>query len=139
MPLLSSSCPGWVCYAEKMVGSAVLPHLSRVKSAQQIQGTLVKYAYAASVSVRPERVCHVSVMPCFDKKLEASRDEFFNPDAGSEGTRDVDCVLSSAELLSLVDSRGVSSLAEVPGCEPDLDPPLSGLLLAGTHAPGGAR
>ena len=26
----------------------------------------------------PERVCHVSVMPCFDKKLEAARDDFFN-------------------------------------------------------------
>ena len=31
LPLLTSSCPGWVCYAEKMQGDAVLRHLSRVK------------------------------------------------------------------------------------------------------------
>ena len=48
LPLLTSSCPGWVCYAEKMVGDSVLPYLSRVKSPQQIAGTLIKYAYAAS-------------------------------------------------------------------------------------------
>jgi hypothetical protein len=27
----------------------------------------------------PQEVTVVSVMPCFDKKLEASRDDFFNP------------------------------------------------------------
>ena len=44
LPLLSSSCPGWVCYAEKVCGSNLLRHLSRVKSPQQIAGTLVKCA-----------------------------------------------------------------------------------------------
>lgn len=127
LPLLTSSCPGWVCYAEKMVGDSVLPYLSRVKSPQQIAGTLIKYAYAASCGVAPERVCHVSVMPCFDKKLEASRDDFFNPSAGPNGTRDVDCVLSSAELLTLLESRGCQSLSAVPGCDPDVVPPYSGL------------
>ena len=85
LPLLTSSCPGWVCYAEKVHGSYILPHLSRVKSAQQIAGTLLKYGHAAAIGVAPERVCHVSVMPCFDKKLEAARDDFFNPQAGPSG------------------------------------------------------
>ena len=105
LPLLSSSCPGWVCYAEK-TSASVLPHLSRVKSPQQITGTLLKYGYAAACGISAERVCHVSVMPCFDKKLEAARDDFFNPAAGDSGCRDVDCVLSSGELLEMLEARG---------------------------------
>ena len=141
LPLFTSSCPGWVCYAEKMVGDAILPFLSKVKSPQQIQGTLLKYGHAAAAGLRPERVCHVSVMPCFDKKLEASRDDFFNPDAGPNGSRDVDCVLSSAELLTLLEQRGCAMIdgamvdgamidgAMIDGCapatEPDSEPSLS--------------
>jgi iron only hydrogenase large subunit-like protein len=33
MPLISSECPGWVCYAEKRCGELAVPHMSRVKSA----------------------------------------------------------------------------------------------------------
>ena len=69
LPLLSSSCPGWVCYAEKVQGAQVLPHISRVKSPQQIMGTLVKYGYGAEHGLQPQSIYHVSVMPCFDKKL----------------------------------------------------------------------
>ena len=73
--MLSSSCPGWVCYAEKVQGAAVLPLLSKVKSPQQVAGSLLKYGLAAGKQVAPERTYHVTVMPCFDKKLEASRDD----------------------------------------------------------------
>ena len=40
-PLISSACPGWICYAEKTHGNWILPHISRVKSAQQIMGSLI--------------------------------------------------------------------------------------------------
>ena len=33
-------------------------------------GALLKYGLAAGKNVPPERTYHVSVMPCFDKKLE---------------------------------------------------------------------
>lgn len=33
---------GWICYAEKTHGSFILPHISQVKSPQQVMGTLVK-------------------------------------------------------------------------------------------------
>ena len=138
LPVLTSSCPGWICYAEKMVGEAVLPYLSRVKSPQQVAGTLIKYAHAAACGIAPERVCHVSIMPCFDKKLEAARDDFFNASAGKDGTRDVDCVLSSAELLTLLERRGCASLGVAPGCEPDVTPPYSGLAAACVEVAGGA-
>jgi iron only hydrogenase large subunit-like protein len=51
-------------------------------------------------------------MPCFDKKLEASREELTDAVWGGAGTpgrgvRDVDCVITSKEILMLAASRGV--------------------------------
>jgi len=42
-------------------------------------------------------------MPCYDKKLEASREEFFDAELG---TRDVDCVITAGELWELVGHFG---------------------------------
>jgi iron only hydrogenase large subunit-like protein len=60
-------------------------------------------------------------MPCFDKKLEASREELtdltWNDAEGrTKGVRDVDCVITSKEVLMLADSRGIefSALPRVP-------------------------
>lgn len=100
LPVLSSSCPGWICYAEKTHGS-VLPFVSRVKSPQQVMGSLVKYYLPSLIGqpeVKPSQIYHVSVMPCYDKKLEASRTQFTNED----GVRDVDCVLATSEIESML-------------------------------------
>lgn len=35
--MLASSCPGWVCYAEKTHGDYVLPFISTAKSPQVIK------------------------------------------------------------------------------------------------------
>ena len=70
LPLLTSECPGWVCYAEKTQGAYILPHMSKVKSPQQVMGTLLKHWWSAQHGVSPVDVYHVSVQPCFDKKLE---------------------------------------------------------------------
>jgi iron only hydrogenase large subunit-like protein len=110
-PILTSSCPGWVCYAEK-THPYVLPHLSRVKSPQALMGTLLKTALSRTLGIPPDRIWHLAVMPCFDKKLEASREEltdaFWSPDSRQgRGVRDVDCVITSKEVLMLADSRGI--------------------------------
>ena len=39
---------------------------------------------------------HVTIMPCYDKKLEASREDFYND---IYRTRDVDCVISTGKLV----------------------------------------
>ena len=39
-PIISSSCPGWICYAEKK-HAGILSKVSRVKSPQQITGSVV--------------------------------------------------------------------------------------------------
>ncbi len=39
----------------------------------------MKQLLAAAWGVAPGQLYHVSVMPCYDKKLEASRDELTTP------------------------------------------------------------
>lgn len=75
-------------------------------------GTLLKTTLSRKLGVSPDRIWHVAIMPCFDKKLEASREELTDVfwDGHSEqrrGVRDVDCVITSKELLMLADSRGI--------------------------------
>lgn len=109
-PILTSSCPGWVCYAEK-THPHVLPHLSRVKSPQALMGTLLKTTLSRVLGIPPDRIWHLAVMPCFDKKLEASREELTDTVWAGDGkpgrgVRDVDCVITSKEVLMLCESRG---------------------------------
>lgn len=61
---------------------------------------------------RPDDVYHVTVMPCYDKKLEASRDDFvFEVDRtnsngnGSVSISEVDSVLTTGEVLDLIQVR----------------------------------
>ncbi|KAL8734781.1 MAG: hypothetical protein Q9181_003042, partial [Wetmoreana brouardii] len=122
-PILTSACPGWICYAEK-THPHVLPHLSRLKSPQALTGTLLKTVLSQRLNIRPDQIWHLAVMPCFDKKLEASREEltdvYWRPSSADRGTgppvRDVDCVITARELLMLADTRGISfpSLPQEP-------------------------
>ncbi|XP_006146422.1 cytosolic iron-sulfur assembly component 3 [Tupaia chinensis] len=117
LPLLASACPGWICYAEKTHGPLLTPHLSTARSPQQVMGSLVKDFFAQQQGLAPDKVYHVTVMPCYDKKLEASRPDFFNHEYQ---TRDVDCVLTTGEVYKLLEEQGVSL--------PDLEPaPLDSL------------
>lgn len=54
-------------------------------------GSLVKYHLAETMGLSPEQVYHVTLMPCYDKKLEASREDFYNREKDS---KDVDCVIT---------------------------------------------
>lgn len=129
LPVFTSHCPGWVCYAEK-TAPQVLPYLSTVKSAQQIVGALMKailiqgtsplisssvnYDALASLSgaelslssinktvftAATPSVFVVSIQPCFDKKLEASRRDFYH---SNNDTVEVDLVLSTTELWEIL-------------------------------------
>ncbi|KAL6207241.1 PREDICTED: cytosolic Fe-S cluster assembly factor narfl [Fragaria vesca subsp. vesca] len=113
LPMISSACPGWICYAEKTLGSYVLPYISSVKSPQQTIGVIVKKHICQKMGLRPDDVYHVTVMPCYDKKLEASRDDFvFEVDRansngnGSVSISEVDSVLTTGEVLDLIQLKG---------------------------------
>lgn len=97
-PMLSSSCPGWVCYAEKTHGNFILPYIATTRSPQQIMGVLVKQMLAQKLNTSAEKIYHVTIMPCYDKKLEASREDFFDEAINS---RDVDCVITSSKNFEI--------------------------------------
>lgn len=99
LPMLASSCPGFVCYAEKTHGKLILPYISTTRSPQQIMGVLVKQYLAQKLGVSADKIYHVTVMPCYDKKLEASREDFFSEALES---RDVDCVITSIEIEQML-------------------------------------
>ncbi|PRD24142.1 UNVERIFIED_CONTAM: Narfl [Trichonephila clavipes] len=115
LPMLSSACPGWICYAEKTHGDYVLPYISTVKSPQQIMGSLVKDYLASKLQLRYDQIYHVSVMPCFDKKLEASRNDFHSNDSE---IREVDCVLTSVEVDAMLQTENIC-LNDLPSVDLD--------------------
>ncbi|CAF0930100.1 unnamed protein product [Didymodactylos carnosus] len=96
LPLLTSECPGWICYAEKTQGSYILPYISKVKSPQQVLGSFIKnYFMKINNSISEHNLYHFTVQPCYDKKLEASRQEFYDENLN---IHDVDCVISTGEF-----------------------------------------
>ncbi|CAO1413569.1 unnamed protein product [Diamesa hyperborea] len=99
LPMLSSACPGWVCYAEKTHGSYILPYISTTRSPQQLMGMLVKEFLGQKLDITADKIYHVTVMPCYDKKLEASRQDFFSEALES---KDVDCVITSIEVEQML-------------------------------------
>jgi len=98
---------GWVCYGEKLHPQS-LPFISRVKSPQQIMGSLIKGLYAPRQNLTPDQIIHVTLMSCFDRKLEASRLDFAIPDYRM---REVDHVVTAIEVEELLRRFG-KSLAE---------------------------
>ncbi|XP_072990027.1 protein NAR1 isoform X2 [Typha latifolia] len=124
LPMLSSACPGWICYAEKTLGSYILPYISSVKSPQQAIGSAVKHHIIQKLGLMADNVYHVTIMPCYDKKLEAVRDDFvFSLDPGEIGDdnlsmriAEVDSVLTSGEVLDLIQAKSIDfkALEEAP-------------------------
>ncbi|KAM4598203.1 cytosolic Fe-S cluster assembly factor narfl [Polymixia lowei] len=105
LPMLTSACPGWICYAEKTHGEFVLPYISTTRSPQQMMGSLVKDYFAEQQGLEPHEIYHVTVMPCYDKKLEASRPDFY---LNETETREVDCVITAGEVLQMLEEENVS-------------------------------
>eukprot|EP00873_Tetraselmis_striata_P042613 jgi/Tetstr1/462877/TSEL_007826.t1 len=103
LPMLASACPGWVCYAEKTHGEYVLPYISTSKSPQAVMGTLLKRQVAACHGMDPAKAFHCSFQPCFDKKLEASREDFET----EAKVKETDCVLSTLEVVEMLNSQGL--------------------------------
>jgi iron only hydrogenase large subunit-like protein len=76
--LISSSCPAVVCLAEKNLHDCV-PRLSTIKSPMLATGAAILSSQSQSSSSSSSsdsavpNVFHLAIMPCHDKKLEASR------------------------------------------------------------------
>ncbi|CCH44543.1 hypothetical protein BN7_4109 [Wickerhamomyces ciferrii] len=116
---LSSICPGFVLYVEK-TKPELLPYLFNIKSPQQITGFILKTLISKQMSIQPDKIYHLSIMPCFDKKLEAARPEESDP--LYQNQIDVDCVITPKELIELFKLENIN-LSEYITKTPE--PPLS--------------
>ena len=125
LPMLASSCPGWVVYAEKTQGDFVLPYLSTTRSPQGVMGSLVKQVLRSRLTrhlqveglIRAEEVTvyHATIMPCFDKKLEAVRDELTLMDDATRSTvPEVDCCLTTSEIHKILADSGITDIRSLP-------------------------
>ena len=124
LPILTSECPGWVCYTEKQIGEDFFPFMSKVKSPQQLLGKLVKLQAITSLSQRGipitedslSKIKMVTIMPCYDKKLEATRPKLRIPSSqpGYELVlSEVDTVLATHEIIELLQKTN-TDLASIP-------------------------
>lgn len=101
LPLFTSCCPGWVKYAEQY-HPELLGNLSTCKSPQQMFGSVAKELLPPFLGVEKKDIVMVSIMPCTAKKVEAGREEFAN-----NGIRDVDYVITTQELASMIKQAGI--------------------------------
>lgn len=101
LPMVTSCSPGWIKYCEHNFPDH-LDHLSTCKSPHMMLGSLVKSYYAKKIDVDPRNMFVVSVMPCTAKKFEITRDEMM-----FEKLSNVDAVLTTRELASLIKSAGI--------------------------------
>jgi formate dehydrogenase major subunit len=97
MPQFTSCCPGWVNFVERRYPE-LIPHLSTCKSPQMMMGATVKNHYAKLSGIDKQDLYVVSIVPCIAKKYEAARPEF-----APDGIRDVDAVITSSEMLEMVE------------------------------------
>ncbi|GIL80410.1 hypothetical protein Vretifemale_9616 [Volvox reticuliferus] len=117
LPMFTSCCPGWIALLEKSYPD-LIPYVSSCKSPQMMLGAMVKTYLAEKRSISPNDICMVSVMPCVRKQGEADRDWYCSSGAG---IRDVDHVITTAELGNILKERGIN-LPELP--ESGWDEPL---------------
>ena len=101
LPQITSCCPAWVNYCEKMAPD-ILPHLSSCKSPQQMFGAVMKQYFARELKLLPELLYFVSIMPCNAKKYEAMRPEF-----KTGHLQDVDKVLTTWDVMTMLGGKNI--------------------------------
>lgn len=111
LPLLSGSCPAVVCLVEKSTHKAV-PHLATTKSPLALAGEFWKRQhFDKHTSLPRQEYYHVAIMPCHDKKLEASRKDFED-----ESGKDVDIVITTQECMRLIQELLDVSIDDIVKC-----------------------
>ena len=100
-PLFSSTCPAFVCLVEKSHAKLV-PRLATTKSPMAIAGAYLKQVLRHQNATSAHDILHVAVMPCHDKKLEASRKDFIDQQTNAP---DVNLVVTTRELMDLLEEH----------------------------------
>ncbi len=115
LPLITSCSPGWIKFCEHNYPE-FLDNLSSCKSPHEMMGAVLKSYYAEKMGIDPSKVFVVSVMPCTAKKFEAQR-----PELSANGLQDVDVVLTTRELATMIKEAGID-FTELP--ERHFDDPM---------------
>jgi NADH-quinone oxidoreductase subunit G len=109
LPQFTSCCPAWVKFAEQYYPD-MLSNLSSCRSPQQMFGSICKDTLTKELSIDREDIVVVSIMPCTAKKFEANREEF-----SVDGNKDVDFVMTTLELATMIRERGIEFERLEPG------------------------
>ncbi len=102
LPLLTSCCPAWVKFVENEFPE-FKPNVSTCRSPQQMFSAILKEYYRDEKNAKGKKTLVVSIMPCTAKKMEAER-----PDSYTFGEKDTDVVLTTTELIRMIDAHGVN-------------------------------
>jgi iron-only hydrogenase group A len=109
LPMMTSCSPGWIKFVEQFYPEFI-DNLSTCKSPQQMMGAIIKSFFAQQQGIDPKKIFSVSIMPCTAKKFEALR-----PEMQLEGQADIDAVLTTRELVRMIQLRGI----DLNDLEPD--------------------
>lgn len=123
LPVMTSCCPAWIKFLEEYYPE-FMPNVSSAKSPQGMMGAVIKSYFAEQMNLPPEKIFHVSVMPCTAKKFEAGRKETW-----SHEFPDVDAVITTRELARMIKETGID-FKSLPDSE--YDNPLGEYSGAGT-------
>ncbi len=117
LPLLTSCCPAWVKFCEER-WPRLFPNISTCRSPNQMLGAVIRAWHALPEHRTGKKRMLVSIMPCTAKKAEIRR-----PESRTNGVQDVDCSLTTSELLEMMAGAGLTA-ADCPPARADA--PFSG-------------
>lgn len=101
LPLFTSCCPAWVKFCEERYPD-LAKNLSTCRSPQQMFGAVVREYYKNPEKSGGKRIVSVSIMPCTAKK-----EEILRPESTTNGKQDIDYVLTTTELISMIRKAGI--------------------------------
>lgn len=101
LPQFTSCCPAWVQFVEQFCPD-MLDHLSSCRSPQQMFGALGRKILPEQLGCEAGDLVIVSIMPCTAKKFEAKLPKF-----AAAGRPDVDHVLTTQELVRMIEEAGI--------------------------------
>lgn len=105
LPLLTSCCPGWVKFCEERYPE-FRGNVSTCRSPMQMVGAVLKEEARVHPDPDGRETVVVAIMPCTAKKAEIRRPEHF-----TDGVQDVDYVITTAELTSMIQEAGIDLAA----------------------------
>ena len=112
-PMFTSCCPAWIKYLENEK-PRYLKNISSCKSPMEMFAALLRKEYRKVDAQDGKTTYHIAIMPCTAKKMEAARPEF-----AREGRPDVDLVLTTQEVITMIQESGIR-FTDLEGRAPEM-------------------